>query len=79
MMREERTWLKTFKNRDGFEPMAEENDLLPSAQSETGPTEAHWSAFGSLSIYNPHKTEFVSFGAVASIKKCISSHFPLGK
>lgn len=69
MMREERTWLKMFKNRDGFEPMAEENDLLPSAQSETGPTEVHWSAFGSLSVYNPHKTEFVSFGGSRFNKK----------
>lgn len=54
MMRGESTWFKMFKSRDGIEPGDEGNDLLPSDQLETVPTEVHWSTCGSLSVYIVH-------------------------
>lgn len=79
MMRGESTWFKMFKSRDGIEPGGEGNGLLPRDPLETVPTEVHWSAFGSLSIYIVHvRLHSFLFGAVTSVKNCLSSLFPLG-
>lgn len=79
MMRGESTWFKMFKSRDGIEPGDEGNDLLPSDQLETVPTEVHWSTCGSLSVYIVHvRLNSFLFGAVTSVKNCLSSLFPLG-
>lgn len=78
-MRGESTWFKMFKSRDGTEPGDKGNDLLPSDQLETVPTEVHWSTCGSLSVYIVHvRLNSFLFGAVTSVKNCLSSLFPLG-
>lgn len=78
-MRGESTWFKMFRSRDGIEPVDEGNDLLPSDRSETVPTEVHWSTFGSLTVYIFHgRLNSFLFGAVTSVKKCLSSLFPSG-
>lgn len=58
--------------------MVEGNDLQPSDWSETVLTEVHWYALGRLSVYIPHKAEFISiWGSHFRKKKSLSSLFPL--
>lgn len=67
-----------FKNRNGVEPVGEGNDLLPSDQSEIVPTEEHWSAFVSLSVYILCKAEFASMWGSHFDKEMPFFCFPLG-
>lgn len=78
-MRGESTWFKMFKSRHGIESRDESQDLLPSDQLDTVPTEvgALVSIWKFMWINSPLKVEFISIWGSHFSKKLPLFSFPI--